>query len=456
MAMLLADRALFFVDTKIASVNFGDHSHINNAPHRGCAKWESNQMLKPSSALLLVFLATAAFPVVAQEQKDREIVVIGQSLKDTEKAWQDCIKRGCPPDEEIRAALAHAENQFITGDYRDARSTLTKTVGRNRKHGDEFPIEVSDLFRASSRIAEHLGEGDAFRLSVLDMRDTLKDALPGSDPRVMVAQIEVGDSRAKLGYPKEAVRIYENVAEQALAAGQNRVATFANLRRLILEYTMASSTDAKGEMNKAVDGLKDLAFKPLSGAEDFAMVAEVTLARIDRNTGKKESTAAIVKRFAEKGGVNRPFLLSSEPIKLPDAAGMEQKSGNVLAISQGTVEDRWIDVGFWVNANGLPSDVEVLRASGNTKWAKLVTDSVKSRIYAPLKAKEGDTAPGFYMVERYTFTARYMDEVTGTRIRQRSPIPRIERIDITPENYDQPFGTPPKSEAAVPATAEQG
>jgi hypothetical protein len=404
-------------------------------------------MFKPVSAMLLALLASPAAPAIAAEQNDREIIVIGQSLKDTEKAWQDCIARGCPPDEEIRVAIAHAENQFITGDYRDARSTLSKTVGRNRKHGEEYPIEVSDLFRASSRIAEHLGEGDLFRLSVLDMRDTLRNSLPESDARVMVAQIEVGDSRSKLGYPKEAIRVYENVAEKALVAGHTRVATFANLRKLMLEYVLASDTDAKSDMKKAIAGLRQIADKPLAGAEDFGMVAEVTLARIDREGGKNESTAAIVKRYAEKGGVSRPILLSSTPIKMPDQAGKDQKSGNVLALSQGNVEDRWIDIGFWVNANGLPSDIEVLRASGDTKWSKLVSDSIASRIYAPLKAVEGDTAPGFYMVERYSMTARYMDEVTGTRIRQRSPETRIERIDITPENYDQPFVAPSKDTA---------
>lgn len=402
-------------------------------------------MFKPVTAVLIALLASAAVPAIAADENNREIIVIGQSLKDTEKAWRDCIARGCPPDEEIRVALAHAENQFITGDYRDARSTLNKTVGRNRKHGDDFPIEVSDLFRASSRIAEHLGEGDLFRLSVLDMRDTLREALPDNDARVMVAQIEVGDSRSKLGYPKEAIRVYDNVAEKALAAGHNRVATFANLRKLMLEYILASDTDAKGDMKKAIDGMRQIADKPLAGAEDFGMVAEVTLARIDREGGKSESTAAIVKRYAEKGGVSRPILLSSNPIKMPDQGGLDQKGGNVLTMSQGNMEDRWIDVGFWVNANGLPSDIEVLRSSGSTKWSKLVSDSIGSRIYAPLKVQDGETAPGFYMVERYTLTARYMDEVTGTRIRQRSPETRIERIDITPENYDQPFVAPSKA-----------
>jgi len=407
-------------------------------------------LLRIALSLSAALLTTAA--IAEDAPANREIVVIGQSLKDTERAWQDCIARGCPPDQEIRAALAHAENQFITGDYRDAKTTINKTVGRNRKHGGQYPIEVSDLFRASSRISEHLGEADQFRLAVLDMRDTLREGLTEGDPRAMVAQIEVGDSRAKLGYPREAIRIYRDVAEKAFKAGQARVGTYADLRRYLLEYAVADESNYKADMDKALDGLQKMADGPPAGAEDFGLVAAVTLARLDRKAGNTDSTAAIVKRFADRGGANRPILLSAEPIKLPDTAGLDQKSGNVLAISQGNIEDRWIDVGFWVNANGLVSDAEVLRSSGNSRWSKLVIDSIASRIYAPLKSKGDAAAPGFYMIERYTFTARYMDEVTGTRIRQRSPIPRIERIDITPENYDQPFVAPTKtaSEEAKP------
>jgi hypothetical protein len=409
-----------------------------------------SMLLRIALSLSAALLTTAA--IAEDAPANREIVVIGQSLKDTERAWQDCIARGCPPDQEIRAALAHAENQFITGDYRDAKTTINKTVGRNRKHGGQYPIEVSDLFRASSRISEHLGEADQFRLAVLDMRDTLREGLTEGDPRAMVAQIEVGDSRAKLGYPREAIRIYRDVAEKAFKAGQARVGTYADLRRYLLEYAVADESNYKADMDKALDGLQKMADGPPAGAEDFGLVAAVTLARLDRKAGNTDSTAAIVKRFADRGGANRPILLSAEPIKLPDTAGLDQKSGNVLAISQGNIEDRWIDVGFWVNANGLVSDAEVLRSSGNSRWSKLVIDSIASRIYAPLKSKGDAAAPGFYMIERYTFTARYMDEVTGTRIRQRSPAPRIERIDITPENYDQPFVAPAKtaSEEAKP------
>lgn len=389
--------------------------------------------------LCMILLASAAN--AAPESANREIVVIGQSLKDTEKALADCIARGCPPDEEIRAALAHAENQFVTGEYRDAKSTLNKTASRNRKYGDKYPIEVSDLFRASSRIAEHLGEGKQFQLSVLDMRDTLKEALPAEDARVMVAQIEVGDSRAKLGYPDEALRIYKDVEEKAAKANLPRVSAFARLRGLLLNYSRGEEGQFAAIKQKARDGLSEMVQRPTPGAEDMALVAEVALARIERKEGKGQSTEAIIRRFAEKGGADRPILLSAEPVKLPDNPRMnadKSVGGNVLAFTAANFEDRWIDVGFWVNANGLVSDVEVLRSEGGIDWAKLVSESIKSRIYAPLKKTDEDANPAYYMVERYTYTARYMDETTGTRIARRSPQPRIERIDITPENYDKP------------------
>jgi hypothetical protein len=398
-------------------------------------------------------------PASAAESNKREIVVIGKSLNDTAADLAACIARNCPPDEEIRAALAHAENQFIGGEYRDAKTTLYQTVGRNRKFGRAFPIEVSDLFRARSRVAEHLGEPNDFRMAVLDMRDTLRDNLPADDARAMVAQIEVGESRAKLGYPLEAGRIFSTMEEKALAAGHNRVAAYASLRRLLIEYDIAQNTDAKGDMKRAVAGLRQLADAPKEGATDFAMVAEVVLARMDRKLGKEASTAAIVKRFAEKGGADRPILLTAEPVKLPSGRDLKPGTGELsrrmmvgalslkvggstgLQMVPGTFEDRWLDIGFWVNPNGLVSDVEVLRSSGTLHWAKWVSDSIKSRIYAPLSTKGREASPGFYMIERYSYTSRYLDRdaTTGSRIQTRSPNARIERLDITPENYDQPF-----------------
>ena len=57
--------------------------------------------------------------------------------------------------------------------------------------------------------------------------------------------------------------------------------------------------------------------------------------------------------------------------------------------------------------------------------------TIKTRIYAPLKAEKDGSSPGIYAIERYSLTAQYEDDVTGTRIRQRSPVAKIERIDLT-------------------------
>ena len=98
---------------------------------------------------------------------------------------------------------------------------------------------------------------------------------------------------------------------------------------------------------------------------------------------------------------------------------------------------QWADVGFWISADGKVSDVDVLRKSGEQSWLKPVLKNIAKRIYAPLK-QNGDTAPGFYMVERYTQTARIAEDQTGTRLRRREATPRIEVMDLTPDNYEAP------------------
>ena len=118
---------------------------------------------------------------------------------------------------------------------------------------------------------------------------------------------------------------------------------------------------------------------------------------------------------------------------------------NILTQIPRNFEDRWMDVGFWVGPDGRVNDVEILRTEGSGDWTKSVTDSIGTRVYAPIRSKNGEAHPGFYLVERYTYTARYMQDITGSRIPRRSAQARIERIDLTPENFDQPFTNATKS-----------
>lgn len=406
----------------------------------------------------LVFLAPLAAtlsvaPALAAEA-DGPIIVTGQPLTETAAALSACVARACPPDQDIAATLAHAENQFLAGRYKDARTTLLRSIGRNKDEARAFPVPVSDLYRANGRVAEHVGEARSYQSSVLAMRDTLRDGLDRNDPRVLGAQIEVGDSRAKLGFPDEAERIYKDVERQALAGGQNRIAMYARLRQAVLAQVGAEDSNLSSDRKHARAMLEGIIADPLPGTDDLRLVAQVSLARMDRKAGREDSTNALLRQFAAEGGTSRPILISASPIKLPGIDTMRNPAtqsladstttAGFLAIAAGDTSRRlvalnslgkWADVGFWVTPSGKVSDIEVLRSSGGTGWLDPVTTHLESRIYAPLKAGSDGVNPGFYMVERYSLTARWTDDATGTHMRRREFTPRIERLDITPEDY---------------------
>ncbi len=386
-----------------------------------------------SFAPRLLFAAAAlalASPSLAQD-----IVVKGKPVAETAADLAACLKRDCPPDEDIKATLAHAENLFVNGDYKTAQRTLHASMGRNRKHGEAYPLQVSDLFRANSRVAEHMGEARDYQLSTLDMRNTLRDSFGKDDFRTLVADIEVGDSRAKLGFSEEAEKMYRDVEKRALAAKQFRVASFARVRLATVarnRYDLEPTSANRKELDKRLTLVTD---NPLPGGEEFVLAAKVLRAKSDRKHGSTASTDELVKEFAAKGGASRPLLLYSEPLARDDprSAGWPDGFDNTRNASLGTSTNRygqWVDVGFWIGQNGKVSDIEVLRAKGDSAWAKPVLRNISRRVYAPLKT-DGDSTPGFYMIERYTLTARVTDGATGTHLRTRELTPRIERIDLT-------------------------
>lgn len=400
-----------------------------------------------SPLLVLALLSSTAVLAQDAEPANRDIVVTGQSLQDTADALAACLARNCPPDEDIRLTLAHAENQFVAGNYRDARATTLASIRRNNDEGREFPVEVSDLYRANGRIAAHLGEARAYQLSVLNMRDTLLEGLPDNDARVLAAQIEVGDSRARLGYPEEARDIYVRTAVQAERADQKRVAAFARIRQAMVDLPKQRRDWRNDRAPAALAHLERISGQSDIVGADLALLSEVMLARIERDQGDMSRTQRLVARFSAGGGSARPLLLTSEPIRLQDSGTSDENSasgggGNSLSRLTVGVDDRWIDVGYWVNADGRVSDYEVLRQSGGLGgWTEAVERSVNSRVYAPLAPVNGIASPGFYIVERYTLTADFADSVdcTGSRLRCRSPNLRVERTDLTPEDLsDQP------------------
>lgn len=380
-----------------------------------------------------------ALPVAAQDEASTsEIVVTGKSLAETERALEECLARDCPPLEDMQLSLEHAENQFLAGVYRDSSKTLRASIRRNKQYDETLPLPVSGLQRAYARVSEHLGEAQDYRLATLDMRDTLADGLGEDHWRTLVAQITVGDSRAKLGVPDDAERIYRRVERRAIELGQPRVAMYARMRQALLDLSRYDATKLDHWQDDAIEKLNDIRENPLPGGEEFVLMAEVMLAKLDRKDGSADSTEALIKRFAERGGVDRPVLLASEPLYTNEDLDREAQRASTATARLSTLsrnEPQWADIGFWIDPDGRVTDIEILRSQGDTEWLKQVQRHLDSRRYAPISA---DSAiPGFYMIERYTVTARFADQTTGTRLRKREPVMRIERLDITPENYAQ-------------------
>jgi hypothetical protein len=375
--------------------------------------------------LPLAALAAGAAQAQAQPQERNEgsgqtIVVTGTSLSQTERNLRDCLARHCPPDEDIAATLAHAENLFVAGDYEKARRTTKASLGRNNRHADQFPVEVSNLYRAGSRIAVHLGEGHDYEQSTWGIKRALKEGLPKDDIRLVGADLEVAGMQASLGRTDSARKVYEEAAEDAARLNRPDLAGLARLR-------LAWLSQIEGDQQLARRKLQEIADDRRPETRVARLSALVLLARLDRKEGRRESSDALIGEL-RNAGLAKPVLLFAPEIKLTSRVTEvgEQGSTTRLAATQ-NFEDRWIDVGFWVTPDGRVSDLEIIRNSGPTYWAKPVLDSIGGRIYSPAPAGSVD---GTYRVERYSFTSLWEDR-TGTRLRQRSANARIEYLDLT-------------------------
>src|SRR5690349_18093767 len=103
---------------------------------------------------LTSFLLAASGTAVAQSPQSHKacpdapqtIVVIGDRVADLRRRLAACLPRHCPPNEDIDATTALAELLFDNGEYRDARTVLLASIGRNRRDAAHYPEPVSDLY----------------------------------------------------------------------------------------------------------------------------------------------------------------------------------------------------------------------------------------------------------------------------------------------------------------------
>jgi tetratricopeptide (TPR) repeat protein len=383
------------------------------------------------AAAFLALLLTASAPA---PQPQQAIVVTGRSLSSTEAGLRECIARHCPPNEDVDAALAHAENLFVAGRYGEARRVTLAALGRDRRYGRQYPVPVSDLYRANAHIAAHLGESGDFEYSTAAMRRVLKDALPPTDPRLVSADIETGDMYSALGRFEQAGQLYDRAIERAESGNRPDLVDVAQVRKAWMTRLQGDDAGARATLHQIAANREPT---HLLGR----LSALVLLARIDRGEGRKESSDRLIAEMQSLHS-RQPVLIYAPEVALysrlseGDSAGMPNSSDGDLAVGGDNTgsptrlmptdnfDDRWIDVGFWVTPEGKVRDAEILRSHGQLNWAQPVLRSVAGRLYSPADGS------GTYKVERYSWTARWMT-VTGSRMRQRGPNPRIEYLDLT-------------------------
>lgn len=402
-------------------------------------------LLLAATALSIAGSAAAQTPdaEVPTAQVAPSITVIGPRLDESERRLRECIARGCPPNEEIDATLAHAEAQFVAGDYRDARATVRSGVARNRRFARTAPEPVADLYRADARIAAHLGFTEKARQGMMASEGVLRDAFGNADARSIAGRIATADAWLSQRRFQAALESYRAAETLAKRSGNARLEGLALLRR--------ASLDAQLSIARSGDGRPESLERLLARREPelamFVTAARVVDARLQLRRGKSDGMEAVIAAARQDAGAE-PLLLHM-PVIILDETGdrvVDKLSGRRAAPLPGAqssllkvaVEDNWGDFGFWVGPDGRVREAEMLRAGTRLsgEWPKLVIASLAGRRYAPMTLPADD--PGMYRVERFTMTSEFKLG-PKTRIRARSADRRLVRLDLT---------APPKAVAA--------
>ncbi|MEA3046004.1 MAG: hypothetical protein QOJ53_336 [Sphingomonadales bacterium] len=385
--------------------------------------------------LLLVSLIAAAPPLAAQPSAPAEgqnVVVTGVRIQDYRDRLAACLARRCPANEDADATLALAEALFLNGEYADARSAVRASLGRNRNQASAFPEPVSDLFRANSRLARHIGLDREARTASFEILHALQAGIPREDHRHFTARFEIAEMQMMSGNFIGARRELGRLIQAARAAGRQDVVAVAELKDLWYELIAYPDSDARTRLlalSRATEPARRMQ----------ATGAKILLSRVLRAEGNNARADALLAEVGRGGSsahrrlIHSPFYqLHQQEIRPVDGDSISDAiaMGRTLKRITEDYDNRWIDVGFWVLPDGHVSGLEIVRRGASTDWAEPLLDSIRGRIYST-------AADSAYRLERYTFTADY-ETATGTYIRRRSPRGRVEYLDLTTEDAPAP------------------
>lgn len=367
--------------------------------------------------------AALASPAVAQDapagpESSAPIVVTGIRMQDFRDRLAACLARGCPPDQDIDASLALAEALFVNGDLAEARGAIAASLRRNRRHAAAYPEPVSDLFRADARVARHLGRDEAARRSTFDILRSLERGLPQEDHRHFTARFEIAEMLLVRREYDAALNQLDDLRRRAARAGRDDVAALAELRGLWISLIRERRGPARNRLIEYAERT-DL-------PQPFLRVgARMMLARLYRTEGDHARADALIREVAHSD-TGRRQLVDAPPYQLLQRETRER--GSVASVSTripGNFEDKWIDVGFWIQPDGRVQDLEIVRSGGTSDWASPLIDSIRGRTYTASDAGEST-----YRLERYTYTSGY-EQQTGSRMLRRSPDARVEYFDLS-------------------------
>jgi hypothetical protein len=411
-------------------------------------------MLNAFSSFLLIAASGNAVaqpsPSAGQEIRSpfgiqQTIVVTGDRMADYRRRLAECLARHCPPNEDIDATTALAGALFVAGEYREARSLLLASIGRNRREAEHYPVPVSDLYRANALVARHLGFDEDARLSTWEILHALQRGIPVEDGRHFTARLEVIESLIAFGEYVQARDQLRELANRARAAGRDDVVATAQMRGLWLAYVQAP------ESNEIVRELVTLSASPDARR---SVAAKMLLIRIYSARGQTAQANALIAQVGSTGARRR--LLSAPDFDLNQQDNLGTSAGNGRTI-QGVantppprpgensptqlmganlpdrmtdIYDQLIDVGFRIRPDGTVADVQIVNRRGEPGWAPPLLRSIQGRRYA-IAADGSET----YRVERYTYTAeRRTQGLSGTRISNRSPRGRVEYRELSETN----------------------
>jgi hypothetical protein len=408
-------------------------------------------MLKALSSLLLAAAATAASagqPPTPAEASNQTIVVIGERIQEFRSRLAACLARNCPPDEDIDASTALAEALFVDGEYREARTVLRASLGRNGDEAARYPEPVSELNRANARVSRHLGFDDDARNSTWRILRSLQAGIPVEDHRHFTARLEIVESLAAFGQYRQAERALRDLAEVARAVGREDIVTTAELRGLWLLHVQAPTG------NLAIRRLTELAASPDARR---SIGAKMVLIRIYNERRQHDLANALIAQLGTGG--TRRTLLYAPPYQLAQQDDTSATAGRTASIQRALerpgrgsssslitanladrltdqYDDQLIDVGFRIKADGTVDDVQIVSRHGRSGWEQPLLRSLAGRRYSP--TTDGSAA---YRLERYSYTAeRRTRDLTSSRIGNRSPRARLETILLSETNLppDQP------------------